>query len=544
MKLKKIVLIFFVLGWIMNPICIYADESVVAQSQDGTKTYTDYESAWIDAQNGTTIVMLNDWNLRNRLIVEEGKTVHIEMNGYKMNRHSLDQIQDDGEVIRLNKNSTLTLSGNMNPEKIISFDGYKASAYTDLSIQSGGLVTGGSNYNGAGGIHMLENTTLYLDHVAVAGNNSGSPLSYSGGGINMYDDNCTIHMTDAYVSYNTSRFGGGIGVTGDYGAIDMNDSSIDGNYASQMGGGIYCGGSDFSIHMSNNSTINANQTHVKGAGIYCGQDCEITSADATAEISKNVVYTSDDYGGAIYSEDYLKLEGITFDSNSSVYEGGALYIKSNLNSKKGEGATIENCQFYRNTSKYGGAIYLDAENCKISNCFFQENIAKKEGGAIYNCDDNNILENCTITNNSAKLEGGGIYVNEKHDITLSGQLIIKNNYRAENTQDDLFLEKTWYSTAYIKGEISSDSSVGIRTADDGITQIGTDIPSDCSKSFFLNDTGIYYIEYKDNKLYKSSSSPLSSIFGNANLGAAVIVMVGIVVVGVICLGIHKKKGVK
>jgi predicted outer membrane repeat protein len=545
MKCKRILAGLASFMLVLSPISVYADEpTVVAQSEDGTQTYSDCASAWSAAKSGTPIVMVQDWITDSRFSLDEGQSATIYMSGHKIDTNLNGGSVYDGEVFYLDKNASLNLIGSTT-NTTFKFNGYGyngSSDSTTVSLTSGGLVTGGSSKNGAGAIHMKEGSTLNLENVAVGGNSSAAEIASNGGAINMNNDNCVVNMTNSIIAYNKANYGGGIYVAGENEVIEMKSSSIFGNYASENGGGI-CSNKDATyVHMSENSSINANYAKKSGGGIYFDNPyCQVTSTDTLAEISSNIsAKANGGGGGGIYFPDSnrgntAQVVGITFKLNQAESYGGAIYTDEN-------DITIDNCQFYENQAYRGGAIYNLGKRNTISNCTMEENKAEYEGGAIYDGNEDTKLENCTIRKNEAGSEGGGVFVPRTKDITLFGTMIITNNKRSDGASDDLFLEKTWATTAYVKGEISSDSSVGIRTGASGTTQIGTDITSDCSKRFFLNDTGIYYIEYKDHKLYKSSSSPLSSsIFGNSNLGIAVVVMAGIIVVGVVCLGVHKKK---
>ena len=545
MKRKKMLVVLFSLGLILSPLKIYADENIVAQSQDGAQTYTNYDSAWTAAKSGTPIVMMQDWTLDDRLVLDENQTSTIYMNGHKIDRNLNGKCEYDGEAIYIDEKATLNLIGSTTTTTF-NFNGYKASSdYTSVSLSSGGLVTGGGSMNGGGAIHMKKASTLNLENVALAGNYSHIDLAGNGGAINMNNDDCVVNMTNSLIAYNKSERGGGIYIAGENEVIEMKSSSIFGNYASVDGGGIFSNKDATYVRMSQNSSINGNYAANNGGGIYFDNPyCQVTSTDTLAEISNNISARTDNNGGGggIYFPDSnrgntAQVIGITFKSNQANRYGGAIYTDEN-------DMTIDNCQFYENQAEIGGAIYNIAKRNTISNCTMEENKATSYGGALYNGKEDTKLENCTIRKNEAGQEGGGIFEHNTEDITLSGKMIITNNKRSDGAGDDLFLDKTWIATSYVKGEISSDSSVGVRTADDGTTQIGTDITSDCSQYFFLNDDGDYYIEYKDNKLYKSSTSALGSIFGNSNLGIAVIVMAGIVVVGVVSLAVHKKKSRK
>ena len=51
MKCRKILASLFSLGLVLSPMCVHADDTVVAESYSNgsIKTYSDYQSAWIAA---------------------------------------------------------------------------------------------------------------------------------------------------------------------------------------------------------------------------------------------------------------------------------------------------------------------------------------------------------------------------------------------------------------------------------------------------------------------------------------------------------------
>ena len=538
MNLKKVLACLISLMLVMNPICVYADENdIVAQSEDGTQTYTDYTSAWNAAQDGTKIVMTSDWNLSDRLVVSEGKTATIEMNGHKISRNLETSTKIGGEVIYVDKNATLNLNGNNEPETSFFFYGYDDLGYYVYEwLTTGGLVTGGASGDGAGGIHMKKGSTVNLDHVAVAGNLSGTTSqSSNGGGIYLSKD-CVLNMKNSYVGFNKSYDGGGIYVSDTNVIINMEQSEILYNYAVNNGGGINSYEDATYVCMNKNSKIIGNVARKLGGGVYFSNPyCQITSGDGLAEINEN---ESRQKGGAVYFElsvrgNTAQVNKITFNSNSSADNGGAIYVGQSK-------VRIDDCKFNKNSGKSGGAIYVGM-SAYITNCTFENNRASEQGGAIADFVSDTTIDNCTIMNNHADAEGGGVYVNQKYDISLSGKVVIKDNKRGGDYPDDLMLQKTWAYTAYVKGEVKDGSSVGIRTGDNGETKIGKDITSDCSQYFFLNDSGNYYISYENGTLHKRSCSLVGSIFGNENLGASVLVMAGICVVGGIALFMNKKR---
>ena len=295
---------------------VNAEESVAATSSDGTQTYRSTTDAWNAALKGTKIVLQSNWSLSSRLVVSSGSNVTIEMNGHTISRN-LKDYESNGEVIEMEDDASLTLLGNDNPNKssnirCVDFDREDIdgeSNYKFMWLTSGGFINGGLSTNGAGGIHMHENSSLTLDNVAVAGNFTKSSIFYSdnGGGIKMAGDNCKLTMkNNAYVDYNYAYdYGGGVYIDGDYCKITMeNGCHINNNRADKQGGGVYMNQENITI---SGGAISGNKAK-NGGGIY-NNDSNNTVSDC--KITKN---TASESGGGLYCDSLkdISLTGIVY----------------------------------------------------------------------------------------------------------------------------------------------------------------------------------------------------------------------------------------
>ncbi len=519
MRLKKILTSILSLGLLLSPINIQAEDTdYVAFSRDSNinHIYTSIDEAWEDACYGKFVYLLKDWNISSRLIVPESQEVKLDLNGHMINRQ-LSECQDDGEVIYLNKNSTLSISGSQ--DGTFNVKNYKEDYSGDISvdIKIGGVITGGMSSNGAGGIHMKENSTLNLDHVGVVGNKSAGAFAGFGGGIEMDGDACTVDLKNgSMISYNVASDGGGIYVDGQEGHINLDASEISSNYGSLSGGGIYSNCDATYIELKNNGTINDNQTVYCGGGVYFFNSYNhITSEDSTGKICSNLVEGDGDknaQGGGIYY--------------------GAVGLKSNTATITN--VTIENNTAYQYLEKsYGGGIFADLENVEITNCTINKNYARY-GGGLYVNNDGITLKDTKITNNNALYDGGGVYVDSRYDLNLSGNMTIKDNTNDDGERSNIFLQNGTFTRAYVSGTPSSGSEVGL-TGDDsckvGINQ------TENNNSFFADNNNSYHIEYDDGKLYQREGAT-GSIFGNKNVGIACLIVVGVAVIGFI---VYKKK---
>lgn len=127
-------------------------------------------------------------------------------------------------------------------------------------------------------------------------------------------------------------------------------------FCEYSGGAIYNKG-DLTIV---NCRFTGNCCEDFGGAVYTSSGLTITSS----VFSKNKA----DYGGAVYvsSDSTLKVEDTVFDSNTSEFEGGAIYNKSRLR--------IYGSLFRSNASFKGGAIY-NGDIMNVRDCEFEKNIA-------------------------------------------------------------------------------------------------------------------------------------------------------------------------
>ena len=519
MKLKKTWGCLLSLGLLLSPISVQAeDTNYVAFSKDSNvnQNYTSIDEAWNAACNGTLVYLNKDWNTSSRLIVPENQKAKLDLNGHMINRQ-LSECQSDGEVIYLSKNSSLTLSGSK--ENTFNVKNYKEDYSGDqrVDVTTGGVITGGMSSNGAGGIHMKENSSLILDHVGVVGNRSNGSIGDRGGGIKMDGDVCTITLNnEAMVSYNEASLGGGIYVNGQEGHITINASEVSSNRGSLDGGGIYSNCDATYIELKNNGIIKDNQAVYCGGGVYFFNSYNhITSEDSTGKISSNLVEGDGEknaQGGGIYY--------------------GEVMIKSNTATITN--VTIENNTAYQYLEKsYGGGIFADLENVEITNCTINKNYARY-GGGLYVNNDGITLKDTKITNNYASEDGGGVYVDSRYDLNISGNMIVKDNTNYHEDRTNIFLQNGTFTRAYVSGTPSSGSEVGL--TGDGSCKVGIN-QTENNNSFFADNNGSYHIEYDDGKLYQREGAT-GSIFGNKNVGVVCLIVASVAVIGFI---VYKKK---
>ena len=483
----------FVLAFVMaTAVCIAKATNAFAEdyaayyiSPAGVETpYKDAKEAWnMAAKNGGTFGLLKDWDDGRRKI-GDNKNVIIELNGHVLTRDK-GKWANDGEVIYVGKNSTLTVYGGYKEDPTYGSETkHTLKAYVadtedrDFHRQNvtfyGGMIHGGNSSNGAGGIHMKSGSRVNLYCTTVAGNRAEQTWNTDGygGGVMMDGSNCYLYMEDSTISYNYAyNDGGGVYVDGERCAIEMVRSHIDHNVADDNGAGIY-----------------VNKEHFR----LFGDAFQITDPEnignwsaeiSTSSVSYNYLVDSDWYaggGGGIYLwEDYALVKGINFVGNEA--DGNGDYGGD------------------------GGGIFIREENVTIRNCNIINNKANILAGGVENYNDNNTIDSCTIYGNYADDSGGGgggVYTERTNNITLSGTTIIRGNSSKSFSQDNMYLPgfASSATNAYIIPALKNGADVHIRLGKGHNSQVST-VGSFRDEFYSYDNADDEHIEWDRSKRY-------------------------------------------
>ena len=468
------------------------EAAVIAHSGEGDQrvNYTSVDDAMGAGYNGATIVMDADWsvgttdvfNTSYSLEITAGKKITIDMNGHTISNSVYK------ETLRLGKGSELTLTSSRKVK--IQYKGYSTDdgSKRDFTVSAGGLVT--NTTPSYCGIVVGESAKLTLDGVAVAGcrgaQNSSEPDLTAFGGLTLCK-NSTLNMQNgAVIEHNRSfKYGGGVYAQGKDVTINMSNSSIRDNWANEYGGGIYFYDAGATLTMNDGASIEGNTAESGGGIQFVMSGFNVTSKDGEAYIRNNRATAS------------------SRTSDKFAQSGGGIHIeqvKSTSNNGLIEGITISG-----NYSAYdGGGIELDQEYITIRKCVIKDNWCKYEGGGIYDCNDGNLLEDCTITGNACSVdsggnyEGGGVFVWHSYDLRLKGVCVIKGNTRGKDSgnADDIMLRENGGASAkaYIEGNLSKGSSVGVRTGVTGDRRIARNFKHETNDCLFYDMSG-YYVSY-------------------------------------------------
>ena len=435
------------------------------------------------------IYMCSDWIVNSTIDVPENKTSTIRMEGYIIIRTESDT-KKQSRFFHLRENSSLHLTGSKT---------YTTYTFGDnQEVSSGGLLTNGYQTRG-GAFRLEEGSSLYLTDVAVAGNRSATK-SY-GGAIYVEGNKANIYLDGAKIYKNTtSKNGGAIYVNGENCNIELkNNSIISNNRSYGAGGGIYVDKEKCAIKMDN-SSISSNTSNGSGAGIF------VNDTNFTLEMENNSIIegnnsTSSADGMAIYFNyswfNVFSNGKKAYIRNHSCYVGGAIYINSQY--LRSDYGTINGITFENNQSiSEGGALYVGQNNITIKNCTFTNNESTSSGGgAIDIAGKDNVIEDTTITNNKAE-KGGGVSVDASRDLTLKGTVKIYNNTNQDGKDDDVYLNDVPAFGAYIlSNEINLDSLVGIKTNSSSDRKLVKNLKNfSYGGTFFLDDGTSLHLDYQ------------------------------------------------
>ena len=157
-------------------------------------------------------------------------------------------------------------------------------------------------------------------------------------------------------------------------------------------------------------------TQTANAGIFANNGTlDVIDCMAAGKLSGGKGCTSTQAGGCIYNSGTITISGITMDGNSAPH-GGAV---SNYGDMQ-----ITNCTITNNSANGDGGGINNAGTLTVTNTEITGNNAVNGGGI--STIGKLTLSNVTVTGNTADY-GSGIRTNASPDVTVSGDIIIRDN---------------------------------------------------------------------------------------------------------------------
>ena len=223
----------------------------------------------------------------------------------------------------------------------------------------------------------------------------------------------------------------------------ITDSTISGNIASNIGGGMYVGTTS-NLTLRNSKLLNNDGATQGGAIVaYSAGTIELDRVSVSENTAQSGagIYTM---CTAVCNTDIRLLNGTAIDANKATGYGGGIYAYAIANTLS---VTAENSSVSGNTAAGGAGIFTYKSGSAVINVDLQSGAVMHDnnandattgmGGAIYASESNiNIAANSAVYNNTAAGYGGGIYASASN-INIAANSAVYNN-TATTAGDDLF----------------------------------------------------------------------------------------------------------
>ena len=298
--------------------------------------------------------------------------------GTKINHNTASSI---GGGMYVGTKSNVTLTGS-------TLDG---NATTDKTGGQGGAIVA----YGAGDI-TLDSTTITNNDAAVGGGLFSLGVAVS-------DTHITLRNNTKFTG-NTAASGAGIYLmrsSGNNILLELSDSAIDNNIASDWGGGIFAyNGAE--VKANNTSISNNKGGNAGGLLVWNNSSAELSNG---SKVSGNTATNGN--GGGVYAINgtVTATDCDISDNDAGQYNGGGICAQNST-------LTLEKNTLNRNKSKSGGAIWMNASDAALTGNTITHNTATGNGGGIYGEQRATIdLRTGALYNNHAGTAGDDIYLN-------------------------------------------------------------------------------------------------------------------------------------
>ena len=289
-------------------------------------------------------------------------------------------------------------------------------AFTILSVDAGTLTVSNLNFsNGNGALSETQNGSLTVHGGTFTGNSAAA-----GGAIYAYGGMGNLSVTGALFTKNQATGNGGAIYSNlAAGSTTVTNDTFVNNTAGTIGGGLY---NFFDTDVSD-SIFSGNQA-TDGGAIFNNA----LGGDILTKVTMQGNTASQNGGGiATYNTD-LSIANSHITGNHAGDEGGGVYQEGALGYP---GLELTSTTVQQNTAGNGAGIYSVAEDAQLTNSPVGDNHATADGGGIYN-DGGGVafgsvaLGSSAVSNNSARANGGGIYNEGTGNVTATSSKIVHN----------------------------------------------------------------------------------------------------------------------
>ena len=299
----------------------------------------------------------------------------------------------------INRNTASILGGGM-------YVGLKSNVTLTGSTLDGNATTDKTGGQG-GAIVAYGAGDITLDSTTVMNNNAGVGGGLFSLGIAVSDTHITLRNNTKFTG-NTAASGAGIYLmrsSGNNILLELSDSAIDNNTASNLGGGIFAyNGAQIN---ANKASFNGNKA-ANGAGMYLyGLNNKVMAELTDSFIDNNI---ASDWGGGIFAYNGAEVKANnTSISNNKGGNAGGLLVWNNSSAELSNGSKVIGNTA---TKGNGGGVYAINGTVTATDCDIIHNTATGNGGGIYGEQRSTIgLRTGALYNNHAGTAGDDIYLN-------------------------------------------------------------------------------------------------------------------------------------
>ena len=403
---------------------------------------------WYSWEDGDTLPEKSGWYyltgdvaLTSRMVVEEGREIHLCLNGHKITAPADDrliQIKGEGRLVLTDCQGTGVLTGGNK-----TFGGAVNVLCGGVLDMYSGIIcdnTAGLTKDGLGGaVYLQAGTTTQIGGVChIYGGELTGNSGYHGGAV-YAGEYSQLLVKNVQITNNTAAKCGG-GVYSIAGKTEISGCTFTGNTSVADGGGIYCNSGNLEL---TGGTISANVSGANGAGIYCsaGQ----ATLDAGVKIVSNTALqgvggglcitgkcqaqlldgvvndnTADNAGGIMVQEEAcLTMSGGCVEDNTGRKSGGGVYVS------KASADFLGGIISGNEAEKSGGGLFVTRSVINFGGSDVKDNEAGSNGGGVYINHGTATFSNGEFSNNTSHSHGGGLYLN-KADVTMEKAAITGN----------------------------------------------------------------------------------------------------------------------
>jgi predicted outer membrane repeat protein len=319
--------------------------------------------------------------------------------------------------------------------------------------------------------------------------------SYTGGGCLMAWEASSVLVSDCVLTGCTADFGGGV-MGSRSGVTTLSSTRIEGNTASQSGGGAYVlaaamsglsvGGNEAAMGggiFVGAGTATATEVEISANGADQGGGLYLSGASFEANELRLVGNDASTVGGAVYAEEGSTLTGALASGNTA-YDGAGIYasgevdlvdvtLEANVASNNGGGAylhggaVLDHLLVDGNSARYGGGLMLDSGISSMSATEIMANSASQSGGGIVLADGELTVVSTIVQMNEAPF-GGGFMIEQGSVAASTGTRIQENTAASGGGGLYVYGAGTWQGGTFSDNEAPAGGGLylwGITTLD-------------------------------------------------------------------------------